>query len=153
MKLKTSAITRLIIKAYELLRPLCLAMHAGRTGTSILPTCRKASAWTNQHLKMYFCSCVCCFFCFVLLFYFIFIIFFYIFLLTFVSTWPLPEAVKNAVYSLGTMCMAVYLFSLLKPGQRKMEHIPLHYPCSASSPACSCGEVTAFEGVHPKAHY
>lgn len=75
------------------------------------------------------------------------------FLLTFVSTRPLPEAMKNAVYSLDTLCMVVYLFSLLKLGQREMDQIPLHYPCSTSSAAWSCDEITAFDGVHPKAHY
>lgn len=50
---------------------------------------------------------------------------------------------KDAIYSLGIVCTVVYLFSLLKSGQRKMNQIPLHYPCSTSAAAWSCGEGTA----------
>lgn len=50
---------------------------------------------------------------------------------------------KDAVYSLGIVCMVVYLFSLLKSGQRKMDQVLLHSPCSTSAAAWSCGEVTA----------
>lgn len=68
---------------------------------------------------------------------------FFFFKLTFVRRWPLLEAVKDAVYSLGIECMVLYLFSLLKSGQRKMVQNVLHYPCSTSAAPQSCGEVTA----------
>lgn len=132
MKLKMSDVARFIIKARELLIGFCLAMCAGWGWAGILPTLRKTDAYTNQHLKTYCCRVF--------------------FLLTSVSMRPSPGAVKNAVYSLAAPGMVMYLFSLLKLGQREMDQIPLHYPCSTSSAARSCDEITAFDGVHPKAH-